>query len=194
MHEYDLIADWFGSDRGRTGVGETLAMAAQLPPDAHILDLGCGNGVPLAEALVKAGYQVTGLDSSIGMLERFRRNLPHTNAIHGDARDCPFPDESFDAAISVGMLFHLPPKEQPGVFASVWRVLKQGALFLFTAAQIENASEEGITGTMDGVTFHYYALPDYRELIAEHGFSLINVHDDPGVATYFTARKSYSKS
>jgi ubiquinone/menaquinone biosynthesis C-methylase UbiE len=194
MHEYDLIAEWFGGDRGRTGVAEVLAMASQLRPNANILDLGCGNGVPLAETLVKAGYQVTGLDSSVGMLERFRRNLPHTNAIHGDARDCPFPDASFDAAISVGMLFHLPPKEQPKVLASVSRVLKQGALFLFTAAQIENAGEDGITGTMNGVTFHYYALPDYRDLLAAHDFSLIHVHDDPGVATYFTARKSLSRS
>jgi ubiquinone/menaquinone biosynthesis C-methylase UbiE len=194
MHEYDLIADWFGSDRGRTGVAEVLAMGSQLPPGAHILDLGCGNGVPLTEALVKAGYLVTGLDSSAGMLERFRQNLPNTPAVHGDARNCPFQDDCFDAEISVGMLFHLPPKEQPKVFASVARVLKPGALFLFTAAEITNADEKGITGTMNGLTFHYYALSNYRDLLTEHGFSLIHVHEDPGVATYFTARRSHAQS
>ena len=32
MREYDLIADWYASDRGRTaGVAEALAVAAMLP-------------------------------------------------------------------------------------------------------------------------------------------------------------------
>jgi hypothetical protein len=33
MREYDLIADWYRTDRGRTvGVAEALALAATLPP------------------------------------------------------------------------------------------------------------------------------------------------------------------
>ena len=46
-----------------------------------------------------------------------------------------------------------------------------------------------ITGTMNDVTFHYYAVPSYRELIAEHGFVLVDVHDDPAANTYFLARR-----
>jgi len=47
----------------------------------------------------------------------------------------------------------------------------------------------GITGTMNGVTFRYYAVADYRTLIGEHGFELENVYDDPGVSTYYFSRK-----
>jgi len=33
MREYDLIADWYRTDRGRTvGVAKALALAATLPP------------------------------------------------------------------------------------------------------------------------------------------------------------------
>jgi hypothetical protein len=39
------------------------------------------------------------------------------------------------------------------------------------------------------VTFHYYAAASYRTLIGPHGLELVDVHDDPGVATYFLARK-----
>src|SRR4029453_18010430 len=106
-----------------------------------------------------------------------------------DARQCPFSNGGFDAAISWGMMFHLPRREQAAVFASASRVLKLGAPFLFTAAEIGDADAGGITGTMNGVTFHYYAVPSYQTLVAEYGFILVDVHDDPGVSTYYLARK-----
>jgi ubiquinone/menaquinone biosynthesis C-methylase UbiE len=190
MREYDLIADWYYTDRGRTvGVAEALEVAATLPAGSRILDVGCGNGVPITEALVNAGYRVAGLDSSTGMLARFLVSLPGTPAVRGDARQCPFPDGVFDAAISWGMVFHLPRADQARVFASVSRVLKPGAPFLFTAAEREGHDAAGITGTMNGVTFHYYSVPSYRALAAEHGLELVGVHDDPGVSTYYLTRK-----
>jgi len=191
VREYDLISDWYRGDRSSSiGVREALSAVASLPPGSRILDLGCGNGRPITDALVNAGYRVVGLDSSRGMLERFRLNLPNTPAVRADSRACPFRDDVFDAAVSWGMLFHLEPRDQATTFAAVSRVLKPGAPFLFTAAEIPEvpADDPGITGTMNGVTFRYYAVKDYRTLIAAHGFELVNVYDDPGVSTYFVAR------
>lgn len=191
MREYDLIANWYPSNRGRTvGVAEAVAVAATLPPASLILDLGCGNGLPITQALANAGHRVVGLDTSAGMLAHFRVNLPTTSLILGDARRCPFADGSFDAAISWGMMFHLPPLQQAAALASVARVLKPGAPFLFTGTEIEGVDDKGITGTMNGVTFHYYAVVSYRTLLAQSGMELINIHDDPGVSTYYLARKS----
>ena len=81
--------------------------------------------------------------------------------------------------------------DQATTFTAVSRVLKPGAPFLFTAAEIEDipADDPGITGTMNGVTFRYYAVKDYRTLIAKHGFALERVYDDPGVSTYYFARR-----
>jgi ubiquinone/menaquinone biosynthesis C-methylase UbiE len=192
VREYDLIADWYRGDRSRSiGVPEALAAVVSLARGSRILDLGCGNGSPITDALVTAGYRVVGLDSSRGMLERFRVNLPNTPAVRGDSRTCPFVDGVFDAAVSWGMLFHLEPRDQATTFAAVSRVLKAGAPFLFTAAEIPEvpANDPGITGTMNGVTFRYFAVADYRALIGEHGFDLENVYDDPGVSTYYYARR-----
>jgi ubiquinone/menaquinone biosynthesis C-methylase UbiE len=191
MREYDLIADWYVADRDRTiGVPEALAVAATLPGGAGILDLGCGTGVPITAALVNAGHHAVGLDTSPRMLEKFRTNLPATAAVRGDARACPFRDGTFDAVISWGMLFHLTRDDQHRAIGSVSRVLKPGSPFLFTAAEITDADENGITGTMNEVTFHYYAVPSYASLLAVHGLTLVNVHDDPGVSTYYLARKT----
>jgi SAM-dependent methyltransferase len=190
MHNYDLIADWYPTERGPTiGVVEALAVAESLRASSRILDLGCGNGVPITKALVHAGHRVVGLDSSAGMLAHFRVNLPATPIVRADVRDCPFATGSFDAAISWGMLFHLTPGDQDLALANVSRLLKPGAPFLFTATEIEGADEAGITGTMQGVSFHYYAVDSYRRLLDAHGMMLVNVHDDPGVSTYYISRK-----
>jgi ubiquinone/menaquinone biosynthesis C-methylase UbiE len=189
VREYDQIAEWYAGDRSRTiGVREALGAMRDLPRGSRILDVGCGNGIPISAALVEAGYRVVGLDSSGEMLRRFRANLPAAAAVRGDARRCPFADESFDAAVSWGMLFHLTRGDQATAFASLSRVLKPGVPFLFTAAELEG-DEAGITGTMNGVTFHYYAVASYRQLVAEHRFEIVDVYDDPGVSTYFVARK-----
>jgi SAM-dependent methyltransferase len=191
MREYDSIAGWYQTDRSRTfGVAEALAVATLLPAHSRILDVGCGNGVPITEALVNAGHRVVGLDSSAGMLARFRANLPGTPIVRGDARCLPLADNCLDAAISWGMIFHLPPTCQTAVFASVSRALKPGAPFLFTGSEIEGVGDTGVTGTMNGVTFHYYAVPRYQDLIGAHGLVLENIHDDPGVSTYYLTRKS----
>src|SRR5262252_8688836 len=134
MREYDLIADWYAKERGgnTVGVAEALAMAAQLSTRSLILDLGSGAGIPITEALLKAGYRVTALDSSVEMLAIFRHNFPNIPAVLGDVRRCPFLDSCFDAAVSWGMMFHLSPSDQAAAFANVSGVLKPGGLFLFT--------------------------------------------------------------
>jgi SAM-dependent methyltransferase len=193
MHEYDLIAEWYASDRsGSIGVAEALRAVAALPPGGRVLDLGCGNGLPITDALVKAGYRVVGLDSSVRMLERFRGNLPTTPAVRGDARACPFADGVFDAAVSWGMVFHLPPADEGAVLANVARVLRPGAPFVFTAAEIPEvaADDPGITGTMNGVTFRYWAVRSFAALAEPCGMTIEEVYDDPGVSTYFFARKT----
>jgi ubiquinone/menaquinone biosynthesis C-methylase UbiE len=73
MHEYDLIADWYATERqGPTGVPELQFLIASLPKGASVLDVGCGTGVPLTRTLLGAGCNVVGVDSSSRMLESFQ--------------------------------------------------------------------------------------------------------------------------
>jgi SAM-dependent methyltransferase len=192
MKEYDLIADWYPSDRGRsTGVQEALRAVAPLPRGSRVLDVGCGNGFPITDTLLNAGHRVVGLDSSRRMLDRFRANLPSTPAVRGDSRACPFGDRTFDAAISWGMIFHLTNRDQAAAFASIGRVLKRGAPFLFTAGEVPDLAgdDPGITGTMNGVTFNYYAAADYRTFITPFGLELVDTSIDAGENRYFFARR-----
>jgi 2-polyprenyl-3-methyl-5-hydroxy-6-metoxy-1,4-benzoquinol methylase len=190
MHEYDLIVDWYARDRTHsTGLPEVQSLAYSLPAGAAVLDVGCGNGIPLTEWLVESGFEVVGVDSSTKMVEKFRRNLPNTPVICEKVQSCDFDGRIFDAAIAWGVLFHLTPDEQNEAFARLAGALKPGGALLFTAAsQVGDGCTEG---TMDGVVFRYYASGSqtYADVLPRHGFTLVSTHTDLGQNTYYLAAR-----
>ena len=194
MREYDLIADWYASDRMGTtdggGVPEVMALASSIRVGGRVLDIGCGNGVPLTKGLLASGYRVVGLDSASNMLRRFRTNCPDTPAVKGIVQACPFAADIFDAAIAWGVMFHLTQAEQVQAIASVSGLLKIGAPFLFTAGDVDDDSGNHV-GTMNGVEFHYYSftVDGYRRILNDHALTLVDVHYDSGKNLYYLAQK-----
>lgn len=69
---------------------KTSAKRLEAPPQGRLLDLCCGTGAS-TRAMIKAYPQaeVTGVDASIGMLERARQKskLSNVKFVHGDAMD-----------------------------------------------------------------------------------------------------------
>jgi SAM-dependent methyltransferase len=190
VREYDLITEWYASERvDQTGVPETTALASSIPSGSRIFDIGCGNGIPITLALLRAGHRVVGLDSSHAMLARFRGNCPETPTVRGVVQSCPFADGVFDAAVAWGVMFHLKPEDQIKAIESVSRVLKTGAAFLFTAGDVDGF--DGKENTMNGVMFRYFSfsIDNYRRILADHGFTLANVHADSGNNFYYLAQK-----
>lgn len=99
MREYDLIAEWYASERvDQTGVPEAIALASSIPQGSLVLDVGCGNGVPITRALLSENHRVVGLDSSSAMLAHLKRNCPEAFAVRGIVESCPFAEAVFDAA------------------------------------------------------------------------------------------------
>lgn len=110
MREYDLIAKWYASERDdQTGVPETMALASSIPRGSLILDVGCGNGIPITRALLSKNHRVVGLDSSSTMLAQFKQNCPEAFVVKGIVQSSPFADGVFDAAVAWGVMFHLNP-------------------------------------------------------------------------------------
>ena len=73
-------------------------------------------------------------------------------------------------------------------------VLKPGGLFLFTAA--DQVGDGYIEGTMDGVVFRYFAsgAESHRDILREHGFTLIDMHADGGQNTYYLATRTVERT
>lgn len=114
-----------------------LALNEYLPkPPARILDVGGGPG-RYAIALTQRGYSVTVLDLSQGNLEfaRARANeagVQLAGYIHGNALNLSrFADESYDAVLLLGPLYHLlEAEEREQAIQEALRTLKRGGCFV----------------------------------------------------------------
>ncbi len=51
---------------------------------------------------------------------------------------------------------------------------------------------DGTESKMNSVTFRYfsYSVQNYRRILGDHGFTLVDVHADSGKNTYYLANKS----
>lgn len=190
MREYDQIAEWYAAERtDQTGVPEASALAASIPRGSLVLDVGCGNGIPITSALLRAGHHVVGLDSSQAMLARFQQNCPQALAVRGNVESLPFTGFRFDAAVAIGVMFHLNSENAIRAIENLSRSLKRGAPFLFTSGDADGPDAK--EGVMNGVTFRYfsYSTEGYRRILDDRNFTLVDVHADRGQNTYYLAKK-----
>jgi SAM-dependent methyltransferase len=97
-----------------------------------VLDAGCGSG-SLTTALAARGYAVTAVDVSSPGLDRLKQKLGHAGGVRlfqASLAALPFPDNSFDAAVSGEVLEHLD--DDAAGAAELYRVLRPGAWCLVT--------------------------------------------------------------
>ena len=108
-----------------------------LQPGGSVLDLACGPGVSTVSAAEAVGPEgrVIGFDSSAQMLrmtaERAaERGLKNVETELGDMARIDFPEENFDAVISVLGVFYLP--DMPALISGLWKTLKPGGQLAIT--------------------------------------------------------------
>ncbi|HDQ35010.1 MAG TPA: class I SAM-dependent methyltransferase [Chloroflexi bacterium] len=100
-----------------------------LPPEARILEIGCGTGALWRRNLERlpTGWRVTLTDASEGMLATAQAALaghPAFSFSHQDAQALTFAEQSFDVVIANHLLYHVPCVAD--VLREVRRVLRPG--------------------------------------------------------------------
>lgn len=169
---YNKIAKMYYSHRDVTKFNSELEKFAKLlPENAHILDVGCGAGIPTAEFLTKKNIMVTGIDISDTMLDLARENVPQANFINMDAHELEFPPNTFNGLISVYTLFHIPRKDHPKIIRNFYDVLKPGGILLINSGVSES---EGVS-TFFGVPMFWsnYTPDKLLELVKDARFTII---------------------
>jgi ubiquinone/menaquinone biosynthesis C-methylase UbiE len=127
---YDPLVRWMGFDRAR----QELISQANIKPEHHILDIGCGTGSLVL--LLKRQYspvEVAGLDPDPKALRRaktkMRRAAVSVQLDQGFADELPYRERSFDRVLSSFMFHHLEGVEREKSLQEVFRVLKAGGSF-----------------------------------------------------------------
>jgi 2-polyprenyl-3-methyl-5-hydroxy-6-metoxy-1,4-benzoquinol methylase len=184
---YENIAEAFIRAR-RPSIGPTVVRrwATGLQAGASILDLGCGSGVPISEALLQEGFTIHGVDASATLIAKFRERFPGVPVECSPVEESLFFNRSFDAAVAWGLMFLLPVDTQRSLIGKVARALNPHGQFLFTAPREAGTWSDGMTG-LPSCSLGHEAYE--RELVA-HGLRLVgNDVDEGDNRYYFTAKR-----
>jgi ubiquinone/menaquinone biosynthesis C-methylase UbiE len=138
-----------------------------LPPNALVLDLGCGAGRDVA-ALGQRGCRVIGVDLSIGLL-REAQDRVKGEFVQADMRAIPFKTAQFDGVWMCASFLHIPRQQAPKVLAQVNRVMGWGSLIYIAVKQGEGESWQGADGPR---FFTYYQPDEIASSIQDCGFSV----------------------
>jgi SAM-dependent methyltransferase len=145
-------------------------LTARLPPDARVLDLGCGNGAKIARLARR--FELVAVDLSKEQLRLARANLDGATLVHGDFGALDFPAQTLDAVTAFYSVMHVPRDEHPALFGRIAGWLKPGGLFL---ASLSHVGGEDRTYEWLGVEMFFsgFDAKTNRRLIRDSGFELI---------------------
>ena len=95
----------------------------------NVLDAMCGSG-QTTEYLLAQGANVTGLDISKEVIDKFQSRWTGATAVNRSMLDSGLPDGAFDCVVVVGGLHHIHPNVKRAV-AELHRILKPGGYLCF---------------------------------------------------------------
>lgn len=101
-----------------------------LPPQARVVDLGCGAGVPVTRALTGGGRAVLGVDFSGVQLARARSLVPGARFVRADMAALQLRPASVDAVTACYSLTHLPLTDQRALLGRIAGWLRPGGYLL----------------------------------------------------------------
>ena len=130
---YDLVGDRYSAQadasRDASRRHYESALLERLPPNARVLDLGCGNGQPTTKRLAEHAA-VVGVDISRRQIARARTNVTNATFMLADVAQLAFTPGSFGGVAAFFSLIHLPREELGHVYKSIAEWLRPGGAFV----------------------------------------------------------------
>ncbi len=94
---------------------------------SSVLDVGCGIGLTDALLAPRVGAAF-GIEPAVEALSEATARGTGARYAAGDARQLPYADASFDAAVVICVLHHIEPADRGAVTAELRRVVRPGGL------------------------------------------------------------------
>ena len=168
--------------RGRKA---TLQLAEQmnLSKNAYVLDIGSGLGGPARTLAEEYGCRVIGIDLTnvfcevASIMSNWVNLAERTGFQQGDATNPPFPDNQFDAAMTIHVAMNIAAKDK--MYEQARRVLKPGGIFaVHDILQGEGGEAFYPAPWARDPSISHLATPDeMKQLLSDAGFRILDVHD-----------------
>jgi SAM-dependent methyltransferase len=162
-----------GMERGHRPVGEQAIELMTIPPDARVLDVGCGSGWAsrlLAEKAPSGG--VVGIDIADEMIKLAREtsaSFPNVEFQVGSAEKLPFGNEEFTHAFSMESLYYYADMLQ--ALGEIKRVLRPGGIFV-TVVDLYRENEPTAQWVEQlNVPVQFLSIAEYATLFERAGFA-----------------------
>jgi ubiquinone/menaquinone biosynthesis C-methylase UbiE len=131
MTAIDDFVDYFTSVQDSDGWSRVLDSFARFvapPPDAHVLDVGCGPGA-LVRRFARLAARADGCDSHPGMIERARdmaqrAGISNTAYRPGELPSLPYDKAAFDVVTATNVVFL--QRDPQGALREMARVCRPG--------------------------------------------------------------------
>jgi SAM-dependent methyltransferase len=145
-------------------------------PGDRLLDIGCGGGLLLRDAMA-AGAAAVGLDHSAEMVRLARERAPGAPVVRARAEALPFADGSFGAVTMSVVFFFLD--DPVGVLGECRRVLGEGGQVgvYTTAPELRGTPAAPEPIASQG---HFYSDGELRDLAVAAGFAGPTVESGDG--------------
>lgn len=184
---YEALATEFMTRRGRGEIGVAIvrAWSRGLTPGASILDLGCGHGLPISQALLDDGFDLHGIDAAPTLVAAFRQRCPDARVVCEAVEHSSFFGRSFDGVIAVGLMFLLAEAVQLAVIDRVASSLRPGGRFLFSAP----AQACSWTDVLTERSSRSLGAPAYHARMIAAGLTPVASYVDEGENYYFAAER-----
>lgn len=137
--------------------------AGELVRGKRTLEIGCGAGMGLAYLKDRASGLVAGeySDENINVIRHNGNDV--CPLLQMDAHKLPFADHSFDAIVSMAMVYYL---DMPQFLAEVRRVLKPDGVLFF------DTSNQDMPGFWPSPYINrYYSVPELAAVLEQNGFT-----------------------
>jgi SAM-dependent methyltransferase len=166
----------YGAEDAHDFARRAILDALVLGPGDLLLEIGCGGGLLLRDALA-TGAGAAGLDHSEEMVELARERAPGAEIVLADAERLPFPEDAFTAVAMSVVFFFLD--DPVAVLHECRRVLRPGGRL---AVYTTSPELRGTPAAPEPIASHghFYEDEELAELARRAELRDVSVHNEDG--------------
>jgi cyclopropane fatty-acyl-phospholipid synthase-like methyltransferase len=168
----EKAADDYAADRPQFASIQYLEAYSKLIERGRtILDVGCGDGRPVDEYLVKQGFAVNGIDSSTQLIELAKKNVPEGFYEVRELSDLREGEYCVDGVVSLYAIFQTSRKKYHKILRTIASFMPNGGAILLTMGSGEwERSGEAVRAAES--FWNHYGAEKNSELLESAGFKI----------------------